>query len=88
MLLSLLTLKMDPPLALTQGLSLIATMMLSLCVSQGAREWNGPSNETGKTEASRYSSCGAIKIPPCSKALSAEERSYFAPTPSHNIRII
>jgi hypothetical protein len=32
----------------------------------------GPSDETGKTVVPCHSSCGTIKIPPCSKALSAE----------------
>jgi hypothetical protein len=31
-----------------------------------------PSDETGKTEVPCHSRCGTIKIPPCSKALSAE----------------
>jgi hypothetical protein len=37
----------------------------------------GLSGETGKTEASCHSRCGTIKIPPCSKALSAEHRPKF-----------
>jgi hypothetical protein len=42
-----------------------------------------PSNETGKTEVPRHSRCGTIKIPPCSKALSAEHRPKFcSPSPA------
>jgi hypothetical protein len=35
-------------------------------------EWGSPSDETGKTEASCHSTCGTIKIPPWSKALSID----------------
>jgi hypothetical protein len=38
----------------------------------------GLSDETVKTEAPCRSRCGTIKIPPCSKALSAEHRPKFA----------
>jgi hypothetical protein len=37
----------------------------------------GPSDETGETEALCHSRCGTMKIPPCSKALSAEHRPNF-----------
>jgi hypothetical protein len=40
-------------------------------------EWGGPSDETRKTEVPCHSRCGAIKIPPCSKARSAEHRPKF-----------
>jgi hypothetical protein len=46
----------------------------SPCESWEAIEWGSPSNETGKTETPCPSRCGTIKIPPCSKALSAEQR--------------
>jgi hypothetical protein len=43
----------------------------------------GPSDETVKTEVLCHSRCGTIKIPPCSKALSAEHRPKFcSPTPA------
>jgi hypothetical protein len=44
------------------------------------RRLNGgvPSDETGKSEVPCRSRCGTIKIPPCSKALSAEHRLKFA----------
>ena len=46
-------------------------------------EWGGPSDETGKTEVPCHSRCGTIKIPPCSKALSAEQRHKFcSPSPA------
>jgi hypothetical protein len=35
---------------------------------------DGLSDENGKTEVPCHSRCGKIKIPPCSKALSAEHR--------------
>jgi hypothetical protein len=38
----------------------------------------GLSDKTGKTEVQCRSRCGLIKIPPCSKALSAEHRLKFA----------
>jgi hypothetical protein len=41
-------------------------------------QWGSPSDETGKTEAPCHWRCGTIKIPPCSKALSAEHRPNFA----------
>jgi hypothetical protein len=34
-------------------------------------EWDGSSDENGKTEALCHSRCGTIKIPPCPKALGA-----------------
>ena len=34
-----------------------------------------PSDETAKTEALCHSVCGTIKIPPCSKAIGAEQRA-------------
>jgi hypothetical protein len=46
-------------------------------------EWDGPSEETGKTEALFYSRCDTIKIPLCSKALRAEHRPEFcSPSPA------
>jgi hypothetical protein len=40
-------------------------------------------NETGKTEVPCHSRCCTIKIPPCSKALSAEHRPKFcSPSPA------
>jgi hypothetical protein len=43
----------------------------------------GPSEETGKTEVPCHSRCVTIKIPPCSKALSAEHRPKFSsPSPA------
>jgi hypothetical protein len=46
----------------------------------GARR---PLDETGKTEALCQGRCGTIKIPPCSKALSAEHRPKFcSPSPA------
>ena len=36
-------------------------------------KWRGPSDETRKTEVPCRSRCGTIKIPPCSKDLSAEQ---------------
>jgi hypothetical protein len=48
-----------------------------------ATEWGGPSEETGKTEVPCHSRCGTIKIPPCSKALSAEHGAEFcSPSPA------
>jgi hypothetical protein len=41
-------------------------------------DWGGPSDDTGKTEVPCHSRCDTIKIPPCSKALSAEQRPKFA----------
>jgi hypothetical protein len=42
----------------------------------------GHSDETGKTEVTCHSRCGTIKIPPCSKVLSAEHRPKFCrPSP-------
>jgi hypothetical protein len=46
------------------------------CVSLEATNWGGPSDEAGKTEVP--GGVCTIKIPPCSKALSAEYRSKFA----------
>jgi hypothetical protein len=52
------------------------------CVSYEATEWGGPADETGKTEAPCHSRCGTIEIPPCSKALIAEQRPKFcSPSP-------
>jgi hypothetical protein len=43
----------------------------------------GLSDETEKTEAPSHSRCGTIKIPPCSKALSAEHKPKFcSPSPA------
>jgi hypothetical protein len=53
-----------------------------------APEWGGPSDETGKTEVLCHSRCGAIKIPPCSKALSAEHRPKFCSTGIGDVSII
>jgi hypothetical protein len=54
----------------------------SLCVSKEATKW-GSANENGKPEIPCHSRCGTIKIPPCSKALSAEHRSKFcSPSPA------
>jgi hypothetical protein len=48
-----------------------------------ATDWGGPSDETGKTEVSCHSRSGTIKIPPCSKALSAEHMPKFcSPSPA------
>jgi hypothetical protein len=42
-----------------------------------------PSDETGKTEVPCHRKCGTIKIPPCSKALSAERRlKLCSPSPA------
>jgi hypothetical protein len=49
----------------------------SPCVSEEAIKWGGPSDETGKTEVPYHSRCDTIKIPPCSKALSADHRPKF-----------
>jgi hypothetical protein len=55
----------------------------SPCVSLEATEWGGPSDETGKTEVPCHSRCGTIKIPPCSKALSAKHRPKLcSPSPA------
>jgi hypothetical protein len=44
---------------------------------------SSPFDETKKTKALFYSRCGMIKIPPCSKALSAEQRpKFFGPSPA------
>jgi hypothetical protein len=41
-------------------------------------KWHGsPSDETVKTKASRHSRCGIIKIPSCSKAISAKHGPKF-----------
>jgi hypothetical protein len=40
-------------------------------------ELGGPSDGTGKTEVPCLKRCGTIKIPPSSKALSAEHRPKF-----------
>jgi hypothetical protein len=46
-------------------------------------EWGGPSDETRKTEVPCHSRCGTIKIPSCSKTLSAEHRPKFcSPSPA------
>jgi hypothetical protein len=52
---------------------------IPLCVIRG-KEWGGPTDETGKTEAPCRSGCNTIKIPPCSKVLSAEHRPKFCTT--------
>jgi hypothetical protein len=48
--------------------------------------------ETGKTEVPCHSRCDAIKIPPCSKALSAEHRlkvlQYFTGNGDVSIKIL
>jgi hypothetical protein len=42
-----------------------------------------PLDETGETEVPCHSRCGTIKIPPCSKALSAEHGPKFcSPSPA------
>jgi hypothetical protein len=47
-----------------------------MCVVRGS--WmGGSSDETRKIEVSSHSRCGTIKIPPCSKAMSAEHRPTF-----------
>jgi hypothetical protein len=52
-------------------------------VVHSSYEWGGPSDETWKTEAPCHIWCGTIKIPPCSKALSAEHRPKFcSPSPA------
>jgi hypothetical protein len=45
-------------------------------------EWGGPSDEIGKTKVPCNSRCDTIKIPPCSKALSFEQRPKFTARPS------
>jgi hypothetical protein len=40
-------------------------------------KWGCPSDEIGKTKVQSHSSGDTIKIPPCSKALSAEHRPKF-----------
>jgi hypothetical protein len=43
----------------------------------------GPLDETGKTDVPCHSKCDSIKIPPCSKAMSAERRVKFcSPSPA------
>jgi hypothetical protein len=42
-----------------------------------ATKWGGPSDVTGKTEALCHRRCGKIKIPQCSKALSAQHGPKF-----------
>jgi hypothetical protein len=55
----------------------------SLCVLHGATKWGGSLDETGKTEVTCHCRCGTMKIPPCSKALSAEHRTKFCrPSPA------
>jgi hypothetical protein len=55
----------------------------SPCMSKVATKWGGLSDETGKTEVLCHSRCGTIKIPLCSKALSAEHRPKFcSPSPA------
>jgi hypothetical protein len=51
-------------------------------VSLKATKWGGPSDETGKTEATCHSRCDTIKIPPCSKTLSAEHSPKFCSSSS------
>jgi hypothetical protein len=55
------------------------------CMPQEVTDWGGPLDEAGKTEVPCHSISGTIKIPPCSKALSAELRpkpiSVFSPNP-------
>jgi hypothetical protein len=46
-------------------------------VSQEATELGGTLDENGKTKAPCHSRCAKIKIPPCSKALNAENRPIF-----------
>jgi hypothetical protein len=43
-----------------------------------AIEWGGPADETRKTELAWHSRCGTIKMPPCSKVLSADHRQPFS----------
>jgi hypothetical protein len=66
------------------GSGLEYVLRIPLCVVRG--DWmgrGGPSDETGKTEIPCHSRCGTIKIPPCSKALSAEHRPKFcSPSPA------
>jgi hypothetical protein len=55
----------------------------SPCVSQKVTEWGGPSDETKEIEDPCHTSCGTIKIPTCSKVLSAEHRSKVcSPSPA------
>jgi hypothetical protein len=50
--------------------------MVPLQVVRGqAIKWGGPSDEAGKIEVPCHSRCGTIKIPSCSKVMSAEQRS-------------
>jgi hypothetical protein len=46
-------------------------------VSEEVTEWGSPSAETGKFKALCQNRCGTIKIAPCSKDLSAEQRPKF-----------
>jgi hypothetical protein len=54
----------------------------------------GPSDKTGKTETPCHSRYGTIKIPPCSKALSADHRpKFFSSSPAmvaspYNVKLI
>jgi hypothetical protein len=51
-------------------------------------ERDGALNETANTEVLYHSMCGTIKIPPCSKAHSAEIRLKFSsPSPSILIKV-
>jgi hypothetical protein len=53
------------------------------CRKRRLHDWGGPSDETGKTEVLCHSRCGTIKIPFCSKALSAEHRpKFYSPSPA------
>jgi hypothetical protein len=63
--------RMDPPHPLVCRTNVRAT------------NWGGPSDETEKNENPCHSRCGTIKIPPCSKALSAERRPKIcSPSPA------
>jgi hypothetical protein len=54
-------------------------LVLSIPVRAGrGTEWGGPLDETRKNETPSHSWCGTKKIPPCSKALSAEHNKAKA----------
>jgi hypothetical protein len=66
-------------------LALAAVFVIFLGASSRKRRLNGAvlRMRPGKTEAPCHSRCGTIKIPPCSKALSAEYRPTFgSPSPA------
>jgi hypothetical protein len=62
----------------------IEVVMKKLTINaEKVTEWGGPSDGTGKTKTPCHSRCGTIKIPSCSKSLSAEHRPKFcSPSPA------